>query len=177
MKRIMIAILAALVTALSVPAFAGGGPPPVPRPEGGHHAPPGFMGVMEPPGSDIPMLLHPVLARHLNLSSEQAAKMTAIRDKADREAKELAYKLAHKRLEMRELFADPRVKEATLIEKQKELSAIDGKLNAVRAQAAIRMRTVLTAEQIARLDCLPPLPPPPPHDMYEWDSMEGLCDE
>jgi len=173
MKKIAIAILAALVVSLSTPGFAGGDPPPFPCPEGGRHAPPGFMGVMEPPGFDIPMLLHPAAVRHLNLSSEQAAKMAAVRDKADKEARDLAYKLAHIRLEMRELFSDPRVKEAALIEKQKELSAIGGKLNAVRTQAAIRMRSILTAEQIGRLDRMPP----PPQDIFEEDRWEGPCDE
>jgi len=175
MKKIMIAMLAAIVALLSVPGFAGGGPPPFPCPEEGRQAPPGFMGVMEPPGFDIPMLLHPALVRHLNLSPEQTAKMATVRDKADKEARELEYKLAHKRLEMRELFSDPRAKEAALIEKHKELSAIDGKLNAVRAQMAIRMRSILTAEQIAKLDRLPPLPPPP--DIFEWDLREDPCDE
>ncbi len=177
MKKIIVAILAVLVVSLSAPGFAGGGPPPFPCPEEGRQAPPGFMGVMAPPGSDVPMLLHPALVRHLNLSSDQKARMAALKDKADKEARELAYRLAHRRLEMRELFSDPRVKEAALIEKQKELGAIDGKLNAVRAQAAIRMRSILTAEQIAKLDRLAPPPPPLPYDILGLDPMEEPFDE
>jgi Spy/CpxP family protein refolding chaperone len=56
---------------------------------------------------------------------------------------------------MRKLFTDPKVDDATLLAKQKELSALRVKLMDRRAQLMIESRKILTPEQIQELDRMP----------------------
>jgi Spy/CpxP family protein refolding chaperone len=60
-----------------------------------------------------------------------------------------------KRVEMRKLFTDPKADQATLLSKEKELSALREKLMERRAQAMLEWRSILTPEQIQKLDMMP----------------------
>jgi len=60
-----------------------------------------------------------------------------------------------KRVEMRKLFTDPKADQATLLSKERELSAMRQKLMERRAQAILEWRSILTPEQIQKLDMMP----------------------
>jgi Spy/CpxP family protein refolding chaperone len=163
MKKSVIVMLAAMFTIVGVSCFAGEVPSLPPGPHGGPQAFAAFAGPMGPPGFGYPP--EPFLdAGRLNLTKEQQAKMADIRRRTGQEMRGLEYRLAHKRLEMQELFADPKATEASLLAKLNELNALRSKLDSRRAEAIVKMRSVLTAEQIGRLDRVPPPPPPPRRD-------------
>jgi hypothetical protein len=63
--------------------------------------------------------------------------------------------MAIKRLEMKKLFTDPKTDDATLLAKQKELSALRQQMSDKIAQMMIEGRKILTPEQIMKLDRLP----------------------
>ena len=105
----------------------------------------------------MPGLFKHRIAKFLNLSQEQIEKMKEVRNNFQKDTRDLKYDLAAKRLEMRKLFTDPKTDEATLIAKQKELNALRQQLMEKRGQMAIEQRRILTAEQIAKLDKLPPM--------------------
>jgi hypothetical protein len=60
--------------------------------------------------------------------------------------------MAQKRLEVRKLFMDPKTDDATLLAKQKEMSALRQKLQDKMAQMMIEGRKILTPEQLQKLD-------------------------
>lgn len=95
------------------------------------------------------------IAKHLNLSEEQLTKMKELRNRHDAETRDLRYSLAVKRIEMRKLFTDPKTDEATLLAKQRELSKLCQQLMDKKAQMKIEWRSILTPEQIAKLDKMP----------------------
>ena len=88
----------------------------------------------------------------LDLSKEQIAKMQELRDRFYNETRDLRYDMAQKRLEMRKLFMDPKTDDATLLAKQKEMSALRQKLTDKMAQMMIEGRKILTPEQLQKLD-------------------------
>ncbi len=88
----------------------------------------------------------------LGLSKEQIDKMQALRDRIFNETRDLRYEMAEKRLEMRKLFTDPKISDATLTAKQKEMSALRQKLQDKMAQMMIEGRKILTPEQLQKLD-------------------------
>jgi Spy/CpxP family protein refolding chaperone len=88
----------------------------------------------------------------LGLSKEQIEKMKALRDRFFSETRDLRYETAQKRLEMRKLFMDPKTDDATLLAKQKEMSALRQKLADKMAQMMIEGRKILTPEQLQKLD-------------------------
>ena len=89
---------------------------------------------------------------YLGLSKEQIAKMQELRDRFYNETRDLRYEVAQKRLEMRKLFMDPKTDDATLLAKQKEMSALRQKLQDKMAQMMIEGRKILTPEQLQKLD-------------------------
>ena len=93
--------------------------------------------------------------QYLNLSEEQLKKISQLRDQIYGETQDLRYDLAQKQLEMRKLFTDPKTDEATLIEKQKEMSGLRQKLFDKMAQIPLEMRKILTPEQIQKLGGIP----------------------
>ncbi len=95
------------------------------------------------------------IVSYLGLSQEQIAKMRELRSRFRNETHDLRYDLAMKRLEMRKLFTDPKVDDATLLAKQKEVSSLRQRLMDKRAQMMIEGRKILTAEQIQKLDRMP----------------------
>lgn len=90
--------------------------------------------------------------KFLGLSKEQIDKMQALRDRFYNETRDLRYDMAQKRLEMRKLFMDPKTDDATLLAKQKEMSALRQKLQDKMAQMMIEGRKILTPEQLQKLD-------------------------
>ncbi len=68
---------------------------------------------------------------------------------------DLRYTLMEKRVEMRKLFTDPKTDQATLLSKEKELGGLRQKLMERRAQAMLEWRSILTPEQIQKLDMMP----------------------
>ena len=95
------------------------------------------------------------IASYLGLTPEQIGKMRELRSRYRNETHDIRYDLAAKRLEMKKLFTDPKVDDATLLAKQKEVSSLRQKLMDKRAQMMIEGRKILTAEQIQKLDGIP----------------------
>ncbi len=93
---------------------------------------------------------------YLGLTQEQIGKMRELRDRFRNETHDLRYDLAAKRLEMRKLFTDPKVNDATLLAKQKEISSLRQQMMDRAAQLKIEWRKILTAEQIQKLDRIMP---------------------
>jgi len=169
MKKRVVVMMAAMFIIVGVSCFAGDVPSLPPGPHDGPHAFAAFAGSMGPPGFGYPPELF-LDAGRLKLSPEQQAKMADVRKRTGREMRELEYRLAHKRLEMQELFADPKASEAALLAKLNELNALRSKLESRRVEAIVKMRSILTAEQVGRLDQVPPPPPPPRVPMRERED-------
>jgi Spy/CpxP family protein refolding chaperone len=93
--------------------------------------------------------------KSLNLTAEQKEKMGELRKRYHAATRDLRYDLAQKRLEMRRLFTDPKTSDQMLMAKEKELSALRQKLFDTRAQMKIEWRSILTPEQIQKLDTMP----------------------
>jgi Spy/CpxP family protein refolding chaperone len=90
-------------------------------------------------------------AANLNLSKEQTENMWQIREKFHNDTQKLRFELFQKRLELRELYADPKTNETTLLAKQKELNTLKQNLQDRMFQLRIEQRKVLTPEQIKKL--------------------------
>ena len=56
---------------------------------------------------------------------------------------------------MRKLFTDPKADQAALLAKERELAALRQKLTEIRVQASLEWRSILTPEQIQKLDRMP----------------------
>jgi Spy/CpxP family protein refolding chaperone len=91
----------------------------------------------------------------LNLTAEQKDKMRELRNRHHAATRDLRYDLAQKRLEMRRLFTDPKTSDQVLLAKEREISALRQKLFDTRAQMKIEWRSILTPEQIQKLDEVP----------------------
>jgi len=96
------------------------------------------------------------MVSYLGLTQEQKDKMRDLRDRFRNETHDLRYDLALKKLEMRKLFTDPKVDDATLLAKQKEINSLRQKMMDRTAQLKIEWRKILTAEQIQKLDRIIP---------------------
>ena len=92
------------------------------------------------------------LGQYLNLSEEQLKKMSGLRDLINSETKDLRHDLAQKQLEMQKLISDPETDEATLLAKQKEISAVREMLLDKMALIPLEIRKILNPEQIRKLD-------------------------
>jgi len=95
------------------------------------------------------------IVSYLGFTPEQIGKMRELRSRYRNETHDVRYDLAVKRLEMKKLFTDPKVDDATLLAKQKEISSLRQRLMDKRAQMKIEWRKILTAEQIQKLDRIP----------------------
>jgi Spy/CpxP family protein refolding chaperone len=159
---LMFVLALALVTTLFAfgPRFGNGGPPDAgPDPCGsfgpgmfgaGPERPGGFR---DGPGPAFREGMGP--ARYLNLSKEQLDKMRAMVDRSFQETRDVRYEVLQKGVEMHKLFTDPKIDEATLLAKQKELNSLHQKLMDKMAQTVIEGRKILTPEQIQKLDRMP----------------------
>ena len=95
------------------------------------------------------------LAAYLGLTRAQIDKSRELRNRFYRGTRDLRYDFFQKQLEMRKLFADPKVTETKLLEKDKELSPLRQRLLDKVAETIIEARRILTPEQIEKLDQLP----------------------
>jgi Spy/CpxP family protein refolding chaperone len=75
-----------------------------------------------------------------------------MREKHRNDTQSLRYEMFQKRFELRKLYADPKVDEALLLAKQKELNAVQQKLDDKRAQLRLDERKVLTPDQVKKLN-------------------------
>ena len=92
------------------------------------------------------------ISSYLGLTQEQKDKMRELRNHYDTDTHDLRYDIRLKRLEFQKLFTDPKVDDATLLAKEKELSALRVKLMDRKAEMKIAWRRILTPEQIQKLD-------------------------
>ncbi len=139
MKRLYVAIVAAVIVAFGASAVFAFGPGFGPAPGGGFghkHNGPGFT---------------PGMAQALNLSREQMDKMFELQGKSFNEMRGLRYDLFQKRLEARGMYTDPKVDEATIAAKQKEISSLQQKIRDRMAQLKLEQRRILTPEQLKKL--------------------------
>ncbi len=91
---------------------------------------------------------------YLGLTQDQITKMRDVWNRFYLDTRNPRYDLMQKRLEMKRLFTDPKADAAALQAKQRELSALRQKLMDRRAQAVIEWRSLLTPQQIQKLDIL-----------------------
>jgi Spy/CpxP family protein refolding chaperone len=88
----------------------------------------------------------------LRLSGEQRDRMREIRQQFRIDTHDLRFDIQAKRVEVQRLFTDPKIDDATLVAKQKELNQLIAKLMDRRAEMTVEWRKVLTPEQIQKLD-------------------------
>lgn len=100
----------------------------------------------------------------LTLSKEQRNRMAELGRKFMADTHDLRFDILIKRLEMEKLFTNPKIGEAALLEKQKELSLLEQRLTEAEGRKRIEWRRLLTPEQIAQLGSIPP--PPPMHQGF-----------
>jgi Spy/CpxP family protein refolding chaperone len=91
------------------------------------------------------------IAANLNLSKEQTEKMWQIREKFHNDTQKIRYELFQKHIELKNLYADPKADEATLLAKQKELNALRQGMQDRMIQMRLEQRKILTPEQIKKL--------------------------
>ncbi len=94
------------------------------------------------------------LGHFLNLSKEQISKSREIWRRYFMDTHNLRYDVMAKRVEMEKLFTDPKADSAALLARQKEMSALRQQLMDRRAAAIIEWRSILTPEQIEKIDFL-----------------------
>jgi Spy/CpxP family protein refolding chaperone len=90
----------------------------------------------------------------LDLSKEQITKMHDLWLRHFADSHDLRYDLMQKRLEIERLFTDPKADPAALMAKEKELALVRERLMEERARTIIGWRSLLTPEQIGKLDLM-----------------------
>jgi Spy/CpxP family protein refolding chaperone len=138
MKKWQVMLLALFLVGLASAVFAA---PPDPEPAG----PQGVSGPWGRGGSQQRF------RSWLNLTQEQKDKMRELRSRYYADTHDLRYDIRIKRVEMQKLFTDPKVDDATLLGKGKELNALKLKLMDRKAQMKVEWRKILTPEQIQKL--------------------------
>lgn len=93
-------------------------------------------------------------AWQLNLTEDQITKMRNIWSRYYLETRDLRFDIAQRWLELHRLFTDPKTNTSVLMGKEKELISLRERLMMKRAQAKVECRSVLTPEQIQRLDIM-----------------------
>ncbi len=87
----------------------------------------------------------------LNLTREQAEKMSQIRERFHGDTQAVRYELFQKNMELRALYADPKASDSMILAKQKELDGLRQKIRERLTQFRLDQRRVLTAEQLKTL--------------------------
>ena len=88
-------------------------------------------------------------------SQEQKQQMRAVWNRYRNDVHDLRYNLMEKRIEARKLFTDPKADQAAILAKERELNGLRQKLMERTMQAKLEWRSILTPEQIAKLDSMP----------------------
>jgi hypothetical protein len=91
----------------------------------------------------------------ITFSEEQGKELENLQRAYLAEARPLWSKLRDLRLEMRYAVSDAKIQSKALIEKQREISAIQAKLESLRFSYVIKARAIFTKEQLERFpsDC------------------------
>ncbi len=149
----IILLLLIFLAGSSISAGAQG--PPEGRGWGGGR---GMMGPMQPPMMDW--------ASQLNLTPEQAGKLQDLREGYMRDTLPWRNDLLIKRFDLRDLLRDPQSDPQAILNKQREISALESKIQERGILLQIELRKVLTPEQIKLL---------PPHagGLYGPSMMPG----
>ena len=92
------------------------------------------------------------MAKALDLSKEQMDKMAGLRSKFAADAKPLRDQLLQKRADVRKLYTDPKVDEATILTKQREMGPLQQQLLDRMVQFRLEQRRILTPEQLKKLN-------------------------
>ena len=118
----------------------------------------GMMGPMHPPMMDW--------ASQLNLTPEQAARLQDLREGFLRDTLTWRNELLVKRFDLRDLLRNPQSDSQAILNKQREISDLEAKIQERGILLQIELRKVLTPEQIKLL---------PPHGggMYGTPGMPG----
>lgn len=95
---------------------------------------------------------------HLDLTKEQADQLWQMREKHHADTQALRYETFQKQLELRKLYGDPKANDATILGKERELTALQQKLHEKRVQLRLDERKILTADQIKKLGEVPARP-------------------
>jgi Spy/CpxP family protein refolding chaperone len=98
---------------------------------------------------------HGAFWSRLNLSKEQTDKMRDVWSRYEADTRNLRYDLMARRVEMQRLFTDPKADQASLLAKEKEMAGLRQKLTERRIQATLEWRSLLTPEQMQKLDRMP----------------------
>ena len=142
MKKWHVMLLAMFLVGLATASFAA---PPNPGPQGPQRGPESWSHEG----------FHHRFGAWLNLSKEQMDKIRELRNRYYMETHDLRYDIRMKHLELEKFFTDPKVDDATLLAKEKELGALKLKLMDRKAQMKIEWRKILTPEQIQKLGEFP----------------------
>ncbi len=94
-------------------------------------------------------------ASELNLSKEQQDKLTELRKRHWEEVKPLRDEMYQLRQEMRQLFTDPATNAATILEKQKQINALQQRMQEKMVQFRLEQRKVFTPEQLNKMKDMP----------------------
>ena len=91
------------------------------------------------------------VAADLNLSKEQMDKMWQTTEKFRTDTQKLRYELFQKRFEMKALFTDPKVDDAAIMAKEREISSLRQSMGEKIVQFRLAQRKILTPEQLQKL--------------------------
>ena len=131
--------------------------------------PPERKGWEERGGRGMMVPMHPSMmdwASQLNLTPEQAAKLQDLREGFLRDTLTWRNELLIKRFDLRDLLRNPQLDSQAILNKQREISDLESKIQERGILLQIELRKVLTPEQIKLL---------PPHagGMYGPPMMPG----
>ena len=141
MKKLYVVFLALVFLALGTVVYA---------------APPGSGAAASPDGGPQGRAWHHHSIRgKLDLSKEQQDRMHEVWNRYRTDVHDLRYDLMEKRIEVKKLFTDPKTDQATLLSRENELNGLREKLMERRTQAKLEWRSILTPEQIQKLDRMP----------------------
>jgi Spy/CpxP family protein refolding chaperone len=141
MKKLYVALFALILFALGTAVYAApAGPDAAASPDG---------------GSQGRAWHHHSIRGKLDLSKEQKDRMREVWNRYRTDVHDLRYDLMEKRVEVKKLFTDPKTDQATLLSRENELNGLREKLMERRTQAKLEWRSILTPEQIQKLDRMP----------------------
>ena len=90
-------------------------------------------------------------ASELNLTKEQQDRLVDLRKRQYEETKPLRDEMYQKRQEMRDLYTNPAADDATILARQKEVSALQQKMQEKMLQFKLEQRKVFTPEQLEKM--------------------------